>query len=176
MAYRGRTKDLGLCKFSRCKNPVLDNAGNREKKVRPVTAFLLACLLCAEAPNGTLEERWLIAQTVVYRSAARGLPIERVIYAPGQYQGIELVDPGTYLRLRRQELEENFTIALAAIWMGPMMKVSNFAEPGSADWQSRCELKHIAGRHYFYLCPGWRKQWQPVPNMSRNGERTKQRK
>ena len=118
-------------------------------------ALLLAYLLCAEAPNGTLEERWLIAQTVVYRLEARGPTIEQVIYAPKQYQGVGLIDADAYRRLRRQELEENFAIALAAILMGPVARVSNFAEPNSADWQSRCELKYIAGKHHFYLCPDW---------------------
>ena len=105
-----------------------------------------------------MEERWLIAQTVVYRSGARSLTTEQVIYAPQQYQGVGLIDADAYRRLRRQELEENFAIALAAILMGPVAKVSNFAEPNSADWQSRCELKYIAGRHHFYLCPDWRTQ------------------
>ena len=122
------------------------------------TVLLLAYLLCAEAPNGTLEERWLIAQTVVYRLEARGLTIEQVIYTPQQYQGVGLIDADAYRRLRRQELEENFAIALAAILMGPVARVSNFAEPNSADWQSRCELKHIVGKHHFYLCPDWRTQ------------------
>jgi hypothetical protein len=118
--------------------------------------LLLAYLLCAEAPNGTIEERWLIAQTVVYRSQASDLTMERVIHTPKQYQGIELIDSSAYMRLRRRELEENLAIAWGAILVGPTARISNFAKPGSADWQLRCELKYIAGKHHFYLCPDWR--------------------
>lgn len=122
------------------------------------SVLLLAALLCAECPACDIEERWLIAQTVVYRAKADGASIYEIIHAPRQYQGIGLVDIAAYLGVRRRELEENLAIAWGAVLMGPAIEVSNFARPGCADWQSRCELKYIMGKHYFHLCPAWKRK------------------
>lgn len=117
--------------------------------------LLLAHLLCAEAPAGTIGERWLIAQTVIYRMQASGQTVGQVIYAPGQYQGIEIMDVAGHRRYRLRELEENLAIAQAALILGPVAGISNFTEPGSGDWRFGCQLKYIEGGHYFYLCPYW---------------------
>lgn len=121
------------------------------------TIILLASLLCAECPACDIDERWLIAQTVVYRAEAKDLPIDKIIYEPRQYQAAILIDIEAYRTLRCKEFEENIAIAQAAILIGPVVNVSNFAKPGSADWQKRCEIKYIERKHRFYLCSDWRR-------------------
>lgn len=122
------------------------------------TILLLAALLCAESPAGTYLERFLMAETVAYRSRVSGMSIEEVIYAPHQYAGVHTIDLEGYKLYRPEELAENINIAVLALMLPPI-RVSNFARTGSCwydkpcEWESRCEKIVEEGRHTFYLCP-----------------------
>jgi len=83
----------------------------------------------------------------------KSLPIDEIIYAPHQFQGVELIDIEAYRVLRRKEFEENLQLAAPAVFIGhPTIKVSHFAS-NEPEWARRCELKYIMKEHKFYLCP-----------------------
>lgn len=122
------------------------------------TIVLLAALICAEAPNGTMRERYYIAQTIVYRAEAKSLPVDSVIWQPKQYQGLALIDWEAYRIYRMAEMRTNAQIAAIAVLYGPQVEVSNFCAIGShCKWEADCELKVLSGGHKFYICPKWQK-------------------
>ena len=131
------------------------------------TVMLLACLLCAESPAGTLLEKFLIAQTVVYRAEVSGMSVKEVIYAPFQYPGVHAIDLEGYRLYRPQELEENIHIAMWVLFNLPVVKVSHFARTGTCwydrpcEWESQCKLLIVEGKHSFYLCPDWEDDEMP---------------
>jgi hypothetical protein len=119
--------------------------------------ILLAAILCAECPACSVEERWLIAQTVVYRADVKSLPVDKIIYEPHQYQAVGDINIPAYRQLRPGEWGENLGIAWAAIRDGPLTEISHFAS-NEPEWTSRCEPKYRAERHLFYLCPDYKRE------------------
>ena len=123
--------------------------------------MLLACLLCAESPAGTVLERHLMAETIVYRATVKSSSIEEVVYAPAQFAGVQAIDLDGYRLYRPRELMENMSIAMAVLQSPAVAKVSNFARTGTCnvdkpcEWEQRCEVVAIEGRHTFYVCPDW---------------------
>jgi len=126
------------------------------------TAILLAGLLCTESVGGTVRERTLIAETVVYRARFSGASAEKIVYAPAQYPGIHNLDYAGYKLYRPNELAENIAIAMMVLSTTKTMAVSNYARTGTCwydrpcDWEARCEVVEEEGRHTFYLCPDWK--------------------
>jgi len=124
--------------------------------VGSVTLLLIAALLCAESPNGSLEDRTLIAHTIGYRSQVTGLSLLTIITQPSQYQGLGLIDWQGYRLYRKREMGTNFMIAYKVLFCEEPLEVSNFCEVGkTCIWERDCLLKTVTNHHKFYLCEDW---------------------
>lgn len=130
--------------------------------VDPATILLLALLLCSESINQPMAERFLMAETVLYRAEVSGQTIEEVVFEEGQYPSTEFLDRD-YETWRAKELRENIYIAASVLHAGIAVPVSNFARTGTCmhdrpcAWEADCETVTIVGEHTFYHCPWWRR-------------------
>lgn len=121
-----------------------------------ITLLLIAALLCAESPNGSIRDRYLITQTIVYRSEQTGLDLLPVITQKGQYQGLGLIDWQGYRLYRQLEMRQNLVLVMGVLKDTNRVRVSNFCSVGiSCSWESSCRIIETTDHHKFYLCPEW---------------------
>jgi len=121
-----------------------------------ITVVLIASLLCAESPNGSLRDRYLIVQTIRYRSEFKEIPLVLSVTQKGQYQGLSLVNWELYRIYRQFEIQENVRLTIEVLTGDNQVKVSNFCSIGSkCSWESSCKLLEVTESHKFYLCPEW---------------------